>query len=576
MSAAQAPDPQVLVVGAGPVGLTLAIELAGHGLSCRVIDQNEGPTPWSKAQLIHARTLEVLHRLGVAEEAIARGRPLHGLSLFAPGGKKIAHLPFTEIDSPYPFVLSLAQRDTEALLTARLQALGVVVERQTRLDRFRQDHDGVSATLVRGDGEPQTATTQWLVGCDGAHSTVRRQLQVPFEGSTYEQGVIQADARIDWPFPLAEDEIVTFLAPQGPLAAFPLPGEHRYRLVVVDPPEPWHEPTIGAFQRHLAERGPAGAVISEPRWMVGFGFHCRMATAYRVGRIFLAGDAAHIHSPLGGQGMNLGIQDAHNLAWKLALVARGRGRPLLLDAYEPERHPVAAAVLRGTDTATRAGLFLGRLRNPLAVELRDQLLRLGSGLGVIQERVTRTLSMLDTIYSDSPIVAQHHASLLGASIADRGQQERPQVRDWVAFGQGPAPGARALDVELGDAAGDGHLFDHLDGGRHTLLLFDGAHDTVDGYRRLGRIAAEVERAYPELVRPLLVTPRLHLPEGTRWSGPRLHDPDGAVHLRYGARSEALYLIRPDGRVAYRSQPADETPLLEYLDRIFVPAAKGAA
>ncbi len=566
--AMQEPTVDVLVIGAGPTGLALALELQRHGLRCRIVDQADGPSIWSKAQAIHARTLELLEGAGVVRELLEDGKRIQQVRIYAKG-RSVAHVAIEGLDTHYPYIYSLPQRDTEIVLTRCFERNGGAVEHSVRLDRFTQDDEGVDAVLVHADGREEAVRASWIVGCDGAHSTVRHALELPFEGSTYEVRIIQADVRVTLPMPVEEDEAVVFFGAGVLVGLLPLPGHDRYRMLVPRPPGDETEATLETFQAIMAEAGPAGAVVDDPAWMIAFRLHCRMVDRYRVGRVFLAGDAAHIHSPAGGQGMNMGIQDAFNLAWKLALCQRGLARPELLDSYHAERHPVAAATLAGTDTAT-AGLAANiGLRHTIALELRNKIVGFVTGMGFVRRKLSRAASMLDVAYGDSPIVGQDRPFPLGTSALS--DDEAPTVLDWFHFGHGPRPGDRAPDVHFDDE--DEHsprLFDVLDSRLHTLLLFDGAIASETGYQRFADIAAQLDARWPGLVAVRVVVPHGERPAALPDPlGEVVLDGAGLVHERYGARSESLYLIRPDGYVAYRCQPVEADKLIAYLERIFM-------
>lgn len=562
-------DIDVLVVGSGPTGLALAFELRRHGLRCRIVDQNDAPSIWSKAQAIHARTLELLERAGVVDELLEDGKKIQQVTVYTEK-RAVAHVHIEGLDTHYPYIYSLPQRDTEIVLARCFEREGGVVERQVRLDRFAQDDTGVDATLVHHDGREEQVRAAWLVGCDGAHSTVRHALGLPFEGSTYEVRIIQADVRVDLPFEVDEDEAVVFLGPETLVGLLPLPGPHRYRMLVPRAPGDETEATLENFKALMAKVGPPEAVVDDPAWMIAFRLHCRMVDRYRTGRVFLAGDAAHIHSPAGGQGMNMGIQDAFNLAWKLALCQRGVAKPELLDSYHAERHPVAAAILAGTDAATSGLAFNLSLRSSVALELRNQFIGFATGLGLLRRKLSRTASMLDISYAKSPIVAQDRPSPLGTRVLGGGD-ETPTLRDWFDFGHGPGPGDRAPDVRLDEEAESSpRLFEALDPRLHTLLMFDGATASEAGYRGFVELARRLEARFPGLVAVRIVVPHAQRPAAlAQWSGEVLLDTAGAVHERYGARSECLYLVRPDGYVGYRSQPAEPDKLVAYLERLFV-------
>lgn len=543
----------VLVVGAGPSGLTLACELVRHGLSVRIIDTLPEPVTYSKAAVVHARTMEVFDAMGVAGAIEARARAIHGTNMYA-NGKRVAHVALGNVESPYPHIYGISQRDTEAVLTARLTELGVHIERGATLDGFEQSSDGVRARLAGGT----EIAARWLVGCDGAHSTVRHKLAIPFEGSQYEERLIQADLRVAWPKEMPDDEMLVFMSETGEQCAFfPLFADGRYRFILVytDKDKELPEATLGAFQAGIDKHLP-GTVVSDPAWITSFRISQRHAMRYRAGRVFIAGDATHVHSPIGGQGMNTGIQDVFNLAWKLALVQRGVAYPELLDSYEAERAPVATALLAGTDSTTRLMERAVSLRSPITQALRNRLMSLVTRLPGVASRAARTLSMLDVGYPDSAIVGQDRASIIGANLKS-GELEAPSLVDWAAFGDGPAPGERATPIR-----------DLFRDRRHVALLFDGAAATAAGYANLTAIGEAIEKRCGDEVEVHVVVPRADKPAALTWNGPILFDEDGAVHKQYGARSECLYLVRPDGYVAYRNQPADAGKLLVYLDRIF--------
>lgn len=559
-------DVDALIVGAGPVGLALAIELRARGLQVRVIDQLSEPVPYSKAQVVHARTLELLEPSGVSARLVERGVMIHGMSIFTPAMKRLIHGVFEPAPSRFPYMLSLSQHETERVLSECLAASGGLLERGVRLEHFTQDEDGVQATLTLGPGAGETVRAAYLLGCDGAHSTIRKALDLPFEGSTYELRIIQADVRIDWGLAHSHDEVLGFLADKGFLGAFPLPGDHRYRMLTfLDPMEPM-EPVLESFQRLMAERGPEGARVSDPAWMVDFRIHRRMVPRYREGRVFLLGDAAHIHSPAGGQGMNNGIQDAMNLGWKLGLVHRGLARPELLDSYNAERHPVAASMLQGTDTATRMFSSVLMLRNPVALSVRQKLFE-AIGKTDLFSRGGRLASMLDVAYPDSPVVAQERA--LPVTMPSQRDAEPPGLRDWVDFGEGPAPGHRAPDLALTDDPEGPRVFDLLRHRGHTLLLFDGAVHSAAGYQNLASIAETVSARWGGQVQVHLVVPLSERPAALGAGAPVLLDPEGDLHRAYGARGECLYLLRPDGHVGFRAQPARLAALEAYLATVLL-------
>ena len=314
----------VLVAGAGPTGLLMAGELARHGLSCRLIDSNERGATESRALAIQARTIEMLDDLGIADEFLERGLRATKVNLNS-STERLARIDLAEMAGPYPFILDLPQTDTEALLARHAEALGVTVERRHELTTFTQESDGVTATIRSPAGE-ETVTVPWLVGCDGSHSTVRHGLAIGFAGETVDLDYGLADVVVRWP--LADDELHLFLLDDGLLACFPMPGG-RWRLIAemgATTGDHAETPEVAYFVDYLRRAGHPEAEVHEPRWLAGFRVNERQASSIQDRRAFLVGDASHVHSPAGGQGMNTGLQDAYNLAWKLAS-STGERRP---------------------------------------------------------------------------------------------------------------------------------------------------------------------------------------------------------------------------------------------------------
>jgi 2-polyprenyl-6-methoxyphenol hydroxylase-like FAD-dependent oxidoreductase len=556
----------VLVVGAGPTGLTLGCELARRGISFRIVDSAPEPSPLSRAIGVQARTLEIFDDMGIAEQAVASGIQLHGVVAFT-SGHQIVRASFDELDTQYPFLLSIPQSETERILNELLEQLGASVERGLELVSLALHDDHAEATLQTSSGGVEVSTARWVVGADGAHSSVRRLAGIGFGGAAHDERFLLADVRIDWEVP--RDRITTFLSNRGLLGCFPLPDD-RWRLIASsDPDEPAElaeAPTLEELQPLVDARSGAPSRLSDPTWLARFHIQCRQVKQYRSGCVFLAGDAAQIHSPAGGQGLNSGIQDAHNLAWKLALVARGQGRAELLDSYHAERHAVGVGLLRGTDFATRVAM----LRHPVMRSMRDRMSSFLASLEVVQHRITRRVAELDLSYAGSPIVEEHRSSVFQSRLgADEGD-ERPTVGAWWAFDSAPRAGERAPDglVVRPGREDPARLMRVIDGRRHTLLLFDGRAPTKEGYQRLVSVARSVGQRYPDLMHVHIVVPGADRPGDLDWHGSLLMDMYGDLEDRYGARAECLYLLRPDLYVAFRSQPVDGDALLAYLGRIF--------
>lgn len=391
---------KVLIVGAGPVGLTLACELARYRIGVRLIDRASQATQTSKALVVWSRTLELMDRIGCTPAFLAAGLRARGATLRS-GGRVLGHADFADIASPYAFGLMIPQRDTERLLTEHLSRLGVTIERQVELTDFAHGHEGVEARLAHADGREERVSTPFLIGCDGAHSRVRHGLALSFEGAAQGDEWLLADIRLDGAGVPPGDEVSFTLHRDGPFVIFPIPGG-RARVVATvgradGPPKP--EPTLAEVQALVAARAGPGIRVSDPVWLSHFRIHERKVTEYRRGRVFLAGDAAHIHSPAGGQGMNTGMQDAVNLAWKLALVLRGEAALALLDSYGPERNAVGEQVLRNAGRLTD----MATLANPAAQAARNLALRVLLGFHAVRGRLAATMSEVEIGYSRSPL-----------------------------------------------------------------------------------------------------------------------------------------------------------------------------
>jgi 2-polyprenyl-6-methoxyphenol hydroxylase-like FAD-dependent oxidoreductase len=544
----------VLVVGAGPVGLTLGCELLRRGVRARVIDELEAPTQQSRATDLQARSLEILEAMGVLEDFVRASNRVEGVSFYG-GGERLLRLGFGQIDGPHPYLLSLPQASTEAILRARLAALGGAVERGVRLVALTDHGDQVTATVATRQGEEEIRA-RWVVGCDGASSTVRRLLGLGFAGMNFAESFLIADVIAETE--LARDEVHLFLHPAGFLTAFWLPERGLLRLFFDAHAGLTAPPGLDDLRALVAERAHLPVRLAELRWTSLFHVHQRMVEAYRVGSVFLAGNAAHVHSPAGGQGMNTGIQDAFNLGWKLALASEGLAGDRLLDSYHAERHPVGKAILRETELATRSSMIRSR---PLAM-VRDLATRLTGELEPVVSWLQTRCAELDLAYPMGTAVGERSAPLLTAPVRADRSTERASLADRSRFDHGPHAGERAPDVAgLSFEGREVALREITRHGGFTLLLFDGQATTAAGYANLDRVARRVA-PLGGWVRPLAVLRRA--PDPGQLDCPILVDPAGALHARYGASSECLYLVRPDGHIGFRCQPADESALAAHL------------
>lgn len=345
----------VLVVGAGPTGLAAAVELSRLGVGVRIVDRAPHPAAESRALAVQARTLELLRIRGVGEEMLPLGNEVRSAALHA-DGRDLARVELTRMPSAFNGILMLAQSETERLLAEQLNRQGVKVERGVEVVSVRDDAaaQSVSATLRSTGGEDERIDAQYLIAADGPHSMIRKALGVPFPGRALPHDYVLADLHIDGPMP--EDAVSIFLARQGFVAVFPM-GHRRFRMMATDPSgvlaTRGSTPTVLAMQELFDRVVDMPARLHGLNWSSQFRINSRVIPNMRSGRVIFGGDAAHVHSPAGGQGMNLGIQDMINLSWKLAMVLDGRGRPELLDSYSSERLPVIRKVLRFTEIGTR-------------------------------------------------------------------------------------------------------------------------------------------------------------------------------------------------------------------------------
>jgi 2-polyprenyl-6-methoxyphenol hydroxylase-like FAD-dependent oxidoreductase len=474
-------SPTVLIVGAGPTGLMLACELARAGVSCRLVEAAPGPQPGSRGKGLQPRTLELFEELGVVDRVLAHGRMAMPMYSTAPDGRLTRGGAVPESlrnrpDIPYPASLITPEWRTEEALRRRLADLGGAVEFGTALAGFEQSDDAVTATVVR-DGATETVTARWLVGCDGGHSAVRRQAGIAFVGETREEvRMIVADVAVDG---LDRDVWRLWQHAEGLVSLCPLPstGAFQYQAGIAPGQNP--ELTLANMQAILEQRsGRSDIRLHDPTWTSLWRANVRLVDRYRAGRVFLAGDAAHIHSPAGGQGMNTGIQDSANLGWKLAAVTNG-APPALLDTYEAERRPVAAHVLALSDARLREVLEHNEIptrRDASTIQLDVGYRR--STLARDDREDTAVLRAGDRAPDATGLMTEHGERRLFELMRDG-------RFTLLRFGTGPAieaPDLRTLQVARRATGPDdvvdtgGHLADAYEATDRTLVLI-----RPDGY-----------------------------------------------------------------------------------------------
>ena len=499
-------DCQVLVVGAGPTGLVVALWLMRLGVGIRIIDKAAEPGTTSRALAVQARTLEFYRQIGLAATLVDRGRRLDAVNLWV-AGQPVARPVFGSMGaglSPFPYALILPQDEHERLLIEQLAEAGVKVERRVELLGFEDAGTHVVARLRRADGSEEMCEAAYLAGCDGAHSTVREAVGIGFPGGTYEHLFYVAD--VDARGPAVNGELHASLDEAEFVAIFPLKGDGRARFVGVVREEAettreglsWDDVSKDLLGRMRIE-------VERVNWFSTYQVHHRVADRFRKGRAFLLGDAAHIHSPVGGQGMNTGIGDAVNLAWKLAAVLRGRAHASLDDSYEPERIAFARRLVATTDRAFILITSRGPIARWVRLHVAPRAIAILASFSAIRRLMFYTLSQTTITYRDSPLS-------VGTAGRVRGGDRLP----WVTL--------------------------------------DGADD--DNFTPLASLDWQVHvygEAPPELT------------EACRQRPLALHVfPWRAAMRRAGLQRNAAYLIRPDGHVALADPGASAATLQTYL------------
>jgi 2-polyprenyl-6-methoxyphenol hydroxylase-like FAD-dependent oxidoreductase len=511
-------DTDVLIVGAGPTGLMLANQLARRGVAALIIDRHSGPTLQTRALGVQARTIEIYAGLGIADRAIELGKRATGANLWVEG-QRAARVPLGDIGqdlSPYPFLLILGQDDNERLLGETLRDRGANVHWNTELIGLEQRATHVVTTLRQANGSTRKIEARWVAGCDGAHSAVRDLNEIAFPGAPYEHVFFVADTEATGP--MVPGELNVYLWRRGFHLFFPMRGMNHWRVVGILPRDlrARDDLEFDAVLPSIVKQVGTLLSFQRCRWFSTYRIHHRHAAKFRDRRCFLLGDAAHIHSPVGAQGMNTGLQDAYNLAWKLALIAQGRANESLLDSYEIERLPVADRLLKTTDRAFSlivsdrwlAGIFRTRVvANLLALAMsRDRTRRLAF----------RTISQIGIRYRKSPL----SETLAGLSEdAPRAGDRFPWLR--LKF----SPNAPAED-----------LFARLDDTRFNLIL-------------IGQAAPSTT---PEL-NGLLIKHQV------------ADDPINDRELKRARIPKlSFYLLRPDGHVGFAGTWLESDMLRRYL------------
>jgi 2-polyprenyl-6-methoxyphenol hydroxylase-like FAD-dependent oxidoreductase len=512
-------DTDVLIVGAGPTGLMLANQLVRRGVKVQIIDRHSGPAQQSRAMAVQARTMEIYSKLGIADQAIALGKAGTGANLWSAGAWR-ARIPLGDIGqdlSPFPYVLILGQDDNERIMGKHLLDQGVAVQWNTELLKFEQHADAVTATLKTADGATRRISAAYMAGCDGARSAVREQSGISFPGAPYEHVFFVADTVATGP--MRPDELNIYLWRDGFHLLFPMRGQDHWRIVGMLPQRLLNRDNLTFDDVIPAVRDEAGAALKfqDCSWFSTYRIHHRCAEKFRDRRCFLLGDAAHIHSPAGGQGMNTGLQDAYNLAWKLALVVQKRASPELLETYAQERRPVAQRLLATTDRLFMMLVSDGAIAKLFRTRIVPRMLGIAMTVQGIRRLAFRTISQIGIRYRQSPLSTNLPGLPAGAP---RSGDRFPWLK---------------LRLDGDDAAMD--LYRQLDDTRFNLLIID-QPAPAEGLLETGELL------------------RIHLIS---------HDGVNTAELaRANLSGPAFYLLRPDGHVALAGGQLDTPAVSRYL------------
>ncbi len=509
-------DTDILIVGAGPTGLMLANQLARWGLSPLIIDRHSGPAQQSRAMAVQARTMEIYAKMGVIDEALSRGAVAAGANMWT-SGRWSARVPIGDIGrnlSPYPFVLMLGQDENELMLGAQLDNHGIAVAWNTELTAIEQTPDHVEATLRQADGSVRKIRAKWVAGCDGARSPVREMSGIGFPGAPYAQTFFVADTEATGS--MKPGELNIYLWRDGFHLLFPMKGKDRWRAIGILPAHLREREDLEFEELVPAIRQEVGADLTFKRcaWFSTYRIHHRAAERFRDRRCFLLGDAAHIHSPAGAQGMNTGLQDAYNLAWKLALVVQGRAEAAVLDTYEQERIPVARRLLETTDRAFQLVVSEGWLPTLLRTKIIAVLAATAMRFEPIRRLAFRTISQLGISYPDSPLSQSLPG---GAKRAPMAGERFP----WLRVKVGPEGEVKDLHREMDD--------------RWFHLLLFGQTAPSSGFGDLVQMH---------------VVPQ--------------DEANAAELARAGISGPSFYLLRPDGHVGLCGEGFDAVAITRYL------------
>lgn len=522
----------ILVVGAGPVGLFCALMLKRLGLSCRIMDTKPGPSEHSKALGLHIRTLDMLKECDLIEPFLEQGTRVHAIDIRA-RGKRLASLRLSEAKASWPFMLDIPQARTEAIFIEALANRGLNVEWNHRLIGIKPQTGDVRVNIQTPQGE-QEQRYRYVIACDGASSFIRGALNANMSEHRDSETYWLADLNIQWHS--KANRLITYLSDEGPLACFPL-GNHQYRIVMTRPEGSDEAPNLESMAKIFAERSQEIAELKNPNWLSQFHVRYGVMSHYRHHHIFFAGDAAHVHSPIGGQGLNTGLQDIYNLAWKLKLVIQHHASDKLLDSYHEERHPIGADIVKKTAIFTRAL----HLKHPVLQTLRNTLIRTVNAIPKLREMVVKRLAELCVNYRKSRWVAE-----LGNKTALRAGDYLPD-----------------MVLNVGDSGQKGNLHDLLPDDKYHLLLFIGEQEDTP-ISLLLDVAHKINLRLGAVIEPHLVLNTTAHPPKT----PSVFlDSHHYMHQSWRIEHPTAILVRPDKYIALVQSPINLPGILHYLSDI---------
>lgn len=508
----------VLIAGAGPTGLMAACQLKRFGIDCVIVDGKSGPTIESRALVVQPRTLEIYEQMGIAHKAVESGQKIEYANLVA-NGKIKQKFPFGEMGkgiSPFPFILVFEQSKNEKLLLEYFEQLGGKVLWNTELVNVRKNENGISAELKTTSGAKSTLETKYLIGADGARSVVRHQLGFTFTGGTYENIFFVVDAEAEWK--LGYEQLFLCLSDKTFSGMFGMKGHHRFRLIGIMPKgfKDEHTLTFDDIENEVVSKMGVEVDFKKPEWFSIYRLHHRSVDKFREGNVFLAGDAAHIHSPVGGQGMNTGLQDVYNLTWKLAYVVKGMASEKILNTYNEERLPVAKRLVKTTD---RAFSFVIS-KNPLTGFIRENIAPILMGIalkiGRLRKMIWKTASQTEISYKQN-------------SLAKTGADN---------FSRGPKSGDRTPFIYLRSGNKQISLYKLLTEPCFHLLVFNDKEFSLDINEHLVKI--------------------IHI-ENTQ--------DNKEIFKTFGIKTKGVYLIRPDNYIGFKSSNVSADEIKNYFTQV---------